>query len=57
MDAKELNFLSELVRQRNTTQKLLLELLKIAAHEDEGLKVVPQFNSIFQLVVGATFSL
>jgi hypothetical protein len=57
IEKAELDFFTNLVQQRNRTQELLLDLLKIAVHEDEGVKIIPEFNSIFQLVVGVTFSL
>jgi hypothetical protein len=57
MEKAALEFMTQLVGHRNKVQELLLDLLKNVANEDEAITVIPEFNSIFQLVVGATFCL
>jgi hypothetical protein len=54
---KHLKFLEILVRQRNSTQDLLLALLTLSFDSAEAFKAAPDLNSMFQLTVGATFSL
>jgi hypothetical protein len=55
--AKHLSFLEVLVQQRNSTQELLFELLKLSTYSAEAFKASPDLNAIFQLTVGAAFSL
>ena len=51
-----LDFLSELVIQRNDTQNILFELLRLVVDHREIAGDL-EINSIFQLTVGAAFSL